>query len=249
MKFSVKINGCDFLEFHQEDPVKASELLNLLTQASSECEPKKPDIDVFGGSKSGTVEHVLESMRGTKTASFINILANLEGFGATDVVIKQKMPGGRDVNLAPYIASISKACKRSNLAFSELLIRKEKRFRAGKVLYHYQLTDSAAEYVNSIDDFEKDEFFEQDLFEQNKPEPKSDDGPKSVGNERSVTTGSNRSRVRSAAKGITIKRIVELTGLTKSQVRAVVNANGEKENYSKKLRHSGENEYTYTGDE
>ena len=243
MKFSIKLNGGDFLEFDLKDPAKATELVNTLMAASIEGVSVKSDSDVFGEPQHGTIERVLNDLRGTKTSKFIKLLAELDGYGATDVVIKQKM-GGSDINLAPFISSISKACSRLGVDKKAILIRNEKRIRANKLLYHYQLTKEAADFVNSIDDFEKDEYFFEDPEDQELAEFNREwdefisDAP--------FTTGTNRDRVRAAADNRTIREISEVTGLSMSQVRGVVGAIGEKDKYRKEPTDAGL-KYTYLG--
>ena len=232
MKFEVKINGVEFLDFDVKNPLKAAELVKMLSDASTGCVATPREDNVFGDQLEGTIEFVLDGLRGTKTSSFIKVLAGLDGFGGTDALIKQTMADNGEINLAPFIASISKACKRGGVKVNQILIRKEKRIRAGKVLYHYQLTEKAAEYVSSIDDFEKDELF---------PERFNRDAPREAEAEASDNTvpfrnppQSKRELVRVAgSEPSNISELAKKSGLTKTQVRGVINAPNEKDDWER----------------
>lgn len=102
----------------------------------------------------------MDSLRGTKTAHFLNVLAGMSGHGGLDKDIKTEMSSDSDVNLAPYVASISKACKRMGVGMPDVLVRQEKRIRAGKYIYHYRLSDAAADFISMTPDLESDEEFE-----------------------------------------------------------------------------------------
>lgn len=247
MEFSVKINGI-YHDLKAKNPSEAAELIRQLTDIPSGAGSKqeKPiEEDVFGGAEdTGTVKAVLGSLRGTKTAKFIKVLANMEGLGGTDKVIKAEMSSDGGVNLAPYVASVSKACKREGIKLSEVLIRKERRFRAGKVQYYYRLTDAAAEFVMSIPDFEYDEDFDFERKE-NIQDTLSPDGSKEATASTSIAIApkSIRSLVRGAARSKTIREIAEATGLKVPQVRGAVN--GENDRYDKESSGSDEIRYTY----
>ena len=58
-----------------------------------------------------------------------------------------------------------------------------------------------------------------------------------------------RERVRRVAKGKLIREMADETGLTKSQVRGVVNAPNEAGNYEKKEIETGEMKYRFKGSE
>ena len=186
------------------------------------------------------MESVLTNLRGTKTAKFVKLLASLDGFGAMDTVIKQKLMS--EGTLAPFVASISKACKRSKVKMASVLLRKEKKIRPGKVLYHYRLTKEAAAFVNSLADLDTyDEYVPTRAIKESEAHEPEHDSIQANGDV------SNRAKVRQAAKSKSAADISNETGLSKSQVRAVLNAPRETNNYEKKALSDGSYLYTYTG--
>jgi hypothetical protein len=241
MEFSFKIDGV-YHDFRAKDPVEAAELIRQLAKTTS-CDTEKDPVssdsatDIFGDRNLSPFESVLNGFRGTKTAKFVKLLASLDGFGAPDSVLKQKMSTD---NLAPYVTSIIKACKRIGLDDSSIFERKQKRVRAGKVLYHYRLTDTAANFVNAIPDFENDLEFggvspaveETNLLNQSSTKHE----PVSI-----------RDKVRDAARNATVTDICRITGLSKRQVNGVVNAPSEGDKFDRHGLPNGEKTYTYVG--
>lgn len=255
MEFSIKIDGV-YQDLKAKDPEEAAKLIKLLTGSSSDTGPETPlvpeedEVDVFSDvlghhGEHGTIEAVLSSLRGTKTAEFVVVLAGMKGLGGLDTIIKENMSGNGRKNLAPFVASISKACKRGGVEISSILIRKEKRVRSGKMVYHYRLANAAAEFVNAIPDYKNDEVFG---MTSDCDEHEVESKPEGTRESKTVTgRGSNRSIVRHSATSKTIAEISDETGLSKSQVRGVVNAPGERDNYKSVATGTGENRYTYAG--
>lgn len=254
-EFSVKIDG-EYFDFRAKDPSAAAELIRQLTglpgstTVSNERETGDGDADdaVFGDiPKDGTLDAVLTSLRGTKTARFIKHLSSMEGYGGLDTVIKTELDSSGEISLAPFVASISKTCRRHKVDMSLILERKEKRVRPGKVRYHYRLTDRAAQFVESIAKYEQDEDFGSvsSNADESYSRPPSEERHTSTAKH---TSGTNRSRVRAAASDKTISEMVELTELTKPQVRAAINSKEEKDRYERTLLPSGEMKYKYVGD-
>jgi len=255
MEFSVKINGV-YQDFRVKDPAEAAELIRQLTNsptptpaATSDNQDALDDGAVFGDfiPAPGTIESALSSLRGSKTAKFIKHLANMENHGGLDSAIKSSFSPNLTISLAPYVASISKACKRAKVPMTKVLIRNEKRIRPGKVMYHYRLTEAAVAYVESVPDYENDEAF--GVIPDNsrvQVDPATSERIHSQmefqDNEPSI-----RDKVKSMAKGKTIAQMVKESGLTKQQIGAAISAKGETRLYKRRTLPSGAKEYTYIG--
>lgn len=182
MELSWEKGGISF-KMTVDTPSEAAQLIELLGNETGGDVEQPPtldqpnDDDVFADAiqPSGSVEAVIMSLRGTKTAKFLACLADIPA-GARDHVIKEKLSvNGQKVALSGLVSSVTKACKREGVNVPEVLDRRSKRIGAGKVLYFYKLTPPAISVVKSVEDFELDDVFDAPVFDDPAPTDARDD--------------------------------------------------------------------------
>lgn len=111
-----------------------------------------------GSADEDSIRKALMLMRGKPSGRLLQMIAATEE-GCTDLVVKKEMSdgaGGREYNLGPVFAHLSRCCKKFNVDKSAVLYKKAKRLRRGKMSYFYRVTDVAARLIRETPDFNEE---------------------------------------------------------------------------------------------
>lgn len=128
---------------------------SITRQTETDDVVRPPTVRSFADVDPSLLRKALSHVHGQPAAQILRIIAESANLTASDKEIRDKMPGGGEMNIAPHMAHITKCCKKVGIPLHALMLRQVRRLGVNKHVYYYRLSKAAAEIVKSIPDFDK----------------------------------------------------------------------------------------------